>query len=58
MPCMSFATEAAPGKVLFSGGISPMWTGMDKYSADLSISSGKAVCTIIVDAAPAIIIQI
>ena len=50
MPGMSSAKEAVPDKALFTGGISLMWVGMDKYSSDLSISSGKAVCTIIVNA--------
>lgn len=48
-PCASYATDAAPGGSYITSGISPMWTGMDRYTADLTISSGTAVCTVIVE---------
>ncbi len=51
MPCTSYAADTVWGQASLSNGIAPMWAGMEKYSTDLSIRSGKAVCSVFVEAA-------
>jgi hypothetical protein len=47
-PGATYASEAASGDSYIASGVSPMWTGMSSYESDLTISSGKAVCTVLV----------
>ena len=49
MPSISYASGGASDHAYVSNGVSPMWTGMTDYESDLTISSGKAVCTVLVE---------
>lgn len=52
-PGAVYAGEQTSGQAYASSIISPMWTGMDDYETDLTIRSGKATCTVIVESASA-----
>ena len=53
MPCASYATDTAWRQASFSDGVAPRWAGMGDYESDLTIRSGKAVCSVLVEAASA-----
>ncbi|QOX64770.1 hypothetical protein FRZ06_16160 [Anoxybacterium hadale] len=50
-PGAVYAGEPVLEQAYASAIISPMWTGMDRYSTDFSIKSGKAICAVIVESA-------
>ena len=52
-PWAVYAGEPVLEQAYASAIISPMWTGMDRYSTDFSIKSGKATCAVIVETASA-----
>lgn len=52
-PGAVYAGEPALGQAYESAIISPMWAGMDRYTTDFTIKSGKATCAVIVETASA-----
>jgi hypothetical protein len=50
-PGAVYAGEPALRQTCNSATISPMWAGMDRYTTDFTIKSGKATCSVIVESA-------